>query len=500
MLRCLPNSFGGPRRAPSLIKLQVLGSTPPHLKDATSDPEVAFWSMLFERRSVRRFKPDPVPRDVLDALVHAGTWAPSSCNYQMWDLVVVDDPEINRQLGELSTQMANAPVNVVVSYGRDFGEEGFANIQSASAMIQNMSLAAHALGLGSFWITAMGGAERVREVVGLPRDRFVVAVLAVGYPDWPAGRTPRAPKRRPLADIRHFNHYGGRPIPGSADPNVWEPDLLATYQRARVLNGLRHNKPRPWEVRALETALDALVPEGRDKPAEGVERVRALDVLSCTGIVLEKMSKLRPGLAFDVVERSRGVAEFAGNRPRPKAAQLAWPSDGPSLDADHPLPAPEAGGYDLITCLFRLEGLPASEREAALAALASWLKPGGALVVGVVSKRSFHDWTERLRARRGGPRGVEYVLSPDPNIGPFEAVDVAAIERAATGAGLVGAGKLGLQAVPQPEEIAFRTRNFGSRARGLAGFVGKLLAALEKLPGVEGRYGRFQFRRFEKRA
>ena len=64
--------------------------------------------------------------------MHAGIWAPSLCNYQMWDLVAVTDPEVNGRLAELSTQMANAPVNIVVSYGRDFSEEGWANIQSAS--------------------------------------------------------------------------------------------------------------------------------------------------------------------------------------------------------------------------------------------------------------------------------------------------------------------------------------------------------------------------------
>ena len=400
--------------------------------------------------------------------------------------------------------MANAPVNIVVSYGRDFSEEGFANIQSASAMIQNMSLAAHAMGLGTFWITAMGGAERVREVVGLPRDRFVVAVLAVGYPDWPKDRPMRAPKRRPLEDIRHFNHYGGRPIPGSADPAVWQADLLATYQRARVLNGLRHNKPRPWEVRALETALDTLLPEAREKPVPGeTEPLRALDVLSCTGIVLEKLSKLRPGLAFDLAERSRGVAGFAGGRPRPKAQALGWPvpAETPSVDADHPegpLPLPENGLYDVVTCLFRLEGLPPAARAPAIAHMAGWLKPGGVLLLGCVSKRSFHDWTERLRARRGGPRGVEYVLSPDPNIGPFQAIDNAPLERAAEQAWLKLEQSLGLQAVPQPEEIAFRTRNFSPRSQGIARLVGKLLCAAERLPGVQARYGRFQFRRFVK--
>ncbi len=147
---------------------------------------------------------------------------------------------------------ANAPVNIVVAYGRDFSRENDAGIQSASALIQNMSLAAAVLGLGSFWIPQTGGAEQVREVVGLPHDRLVVAVLALGLPRSAMGKGPR---RRPLSEVAYFNHYGGRPIPSSPDPRDWEPDLLATYQRARVLNGLRHNKPRAWEERALLRAL-----------------------------------------------------------------------------------------------------------------------------------------------------------------------------------------------------------------------------------------------------
>ena len=52
--------------------------------------------------------------------------------------------------------------------------------------------------------------------------------------------------------------------------------------------------------------------------------------------------------------------------------------------------------------------------------------------------------------------------------------------------------------MPQPEEIEFRTRNFSPRSQKLARGVGKLLGAFEKLPGVQARYGRFQFRRFVK--
>ena len=444
-------------------------------------PPIDFWKALYGRRSVRKFAADPVAREIVEQVMHAGIWAPSSCNYQMWDLVAVDDPEVNRALAALSLQMGNAPVNVVVSYGRDFSEEHWANIQSASALIQNMSLAAGALGLGSFWITQMGDAERVREIVGLPRDRLVVAVLALGWPKHP----PRAgPKRRPLSQVAHWNWYAGRPIPSSIDPADWPPDLLTVYQRARVLNGLRHNKPRAWEVRALDEMLERCVPAD----ASG----RWLDVLPCTGIVVEKLSRARRGFRFDVVERSDEVAAWCARRTKPQAGTYGWGLGAP--------PAPQDGAYDVVTCLYRLEDLPPDERPELVRAMARWARPGGRVILGFVSKRSYHDWTERLRARRGGLRGVEYVLSPDPNVGPFEPLEPAAVEAMARSAGLRVALRLGLQAVPQPEEIAFRTRNFAARARGFARGVGRALAGLERLPGVRERRGRFRYLLLERPA
>lgn len=453
-------------------------------------PAIGFWEALYGRRSIRKFKPDAVPRELVEQVMHAGIWAPSSCNYQMWDLVAVDDPAVNARLAALSTQMANAPVNIVVSYGREFSEEGSANIQSASALIQNMSLAAHALGLGTFWITQMGGAERVREAVGLPYDRLVIAVLALG---WPKVMPKAGPKRRPLASVSHWNHYAGTPIPSSPDPADWSAELLAIYQRARVLNGLRHNKPRAWETRALVAMLERFVPQGREKPAAGSPRaLRWLDVLPCTGILTERLSLERPGFAFDVVERTREVGEFAAARTTPRAGVFTWPDSGGAE-------VPE-GGYDVVSCLYRLEGAIPAERARLARDLARWVKPGGSLLIGFVAERSFHDVAEGLRRRRGGPRGVEYVLSPDPNIGPFQPLAAREVERLLCDAGLRPVDALGCQAVPQPEEIAFRARNFSARNASLVRGLGRTLALLERLPGLQGAFGRFQFRRFERPA
>ena len=451
-------------------------------------PAIDFWEVLYTRRSIRRFLADPVPRELIDQVMHAGIWAPSSCNYQMWDLVAVDDPQVNERLAALSSQMSNAPCNLIVSYGRDFSTEGWANVQSAAALIQNMSLAARALGLGSFWITQMGDAEEVRRTVGLPGDRVVLAVLALG---WPARIPVRAPRRRPLSQVTHYDHYAGRPIPSTADPDRWPRDLLAIYQRARVLGGLRHNKPRAWEVHALLEAIERLVPEGREALADpAAEPPRWLDVLPCAGILTERLSRERGGFRFDVVERTAEVCEFASGRTHPRAGRYQWPpEDGASL------PEPPAGAHRMVSCLFRLENLPAADRPALLEAMARWVEPGGSVLIGFVNKRSFHDWTERLRARRGGPGGVEYVLSPDPNIGPFESLDPRSLLEACRAAGLVVRDRLGLQAVPRPEEIEFRARNFSPRNRRLARWLGRMLAWAEGLPGLGKARGRFQFLR-----
>jgi hypothetical protein len=154
---------------------------------------------------------------------------------------------------------------------------------------------------------------------------------------------------------------------------------------------------------------------------------------------------------------------------------------------------PPQGAYDIVSCLFRLEDVAPADRVELVHSLSTWVRPGGAVILGFVSRESFHETTERLRARRGGPRGVEYVLSPDPNIGPFEALDPSAVEELVTGAGLVVERRLGLQAVPQPEEIEFRTRNFSGRSRRLVSVAARLLAWIERLPGFEQRRGRFRF-------
>lgn len=438
-------------------------------------PSQDFWEALYQRRTTRKFaSARPVPREVVLELLDAALIAPTSCNLQMWDFVVVDDPDQREQLGKLSLQVLSTPVSIFVAYGKEYSEEGYANVQSAAAALQNMSLAAHVLGMGTFWINQLGPRDQVGAILGLPPDREVVAALALG---WPEIYPSKAPRRRPFEHVVHWNHFGGRPIPSSPRPGDWSLDLIRDYQQARVLNGNRYNKSRPWELAAALATAASLVPEDDSGMPDGAAP-RWLDVLPVHGLFTGEMAKRHRSHRWATLELSSDVATFAAKRcpSYVKAEPLVWdPDDEDAL--------PE-GAFDVITCLHRLESLPPTDRPRLLASLQRMLAPGGRLALRTTSAKSFHSLANWMHARRGGPGGVEYVLAPDPNLGPYEALPPAEVERLVNGAGFTVAERRAEDVVPNAEEIGFRTRNMkGARAtlvRAAAG-AARLVASL---PGM----------------
>lgn len=471
-----------------------------------------FWEALYERRTTRRFDPArPVPRELVLELLDAALIAPTSCNLQMWDFVVVDDPDQRERLGRLSLQVLTTPVTIFVAYGREYSEEGQANIQSASAALMNMSLAAHVLGLGTFWINQLGPRPEVGRILGLPPDREVVAALAVG---WPQVYPTRAPRRRPFEHVVHWNHATGQPTPSSPRPCDWTLPLIRDYQQARVLNGNRYNKSRPWELEAALAAACRLAPRN-DDGNPGATDPLWLDVLPVHGLFTGAMARQHRSHRWAVLELSRDVGDFAAKRCPAQVACRATVWQTPEL-VDHAADgsAAERGSRDgsdgsaaepvgdtvadaladgscrAITCLHRLESLPPDDRPLLLAELARLLSADGRLLLRFVSSRSFHALTNWLHARRGGPGGVEYVLAPDPNLGPFEALDPARVMAMAAEVGLVVEAHEANDVVPPPSEVDFRTRNMGRTMAGAVRMLVGLARILARLPGVAGRLGR----------
>jgi len=153
------------------------------------------------RRSIRRFSPDEIEEEKLDKILDAARWAPSAGNLQARDIIVVRNPEIKKKLMMAALGqdfILEAPVVLVVCANKSksafrYGIRGekLYCIQDATASIQNILLAAHALGLGSCWVGAFD-TEIVKRILEIPGDVEPIAIIPIGYP----GESPSPPPRK----------------------------------------------------------------------------------------------------------------------------------------------------------------------------------------------------------------------------------------------------------------------------------------------------------------
>ncbi|MDY6987303.1 MAG: nitroreductase family protein [Thermodesulfobacteriota bacterium] len=181
---------------------------------------VDLYDAITGRRSVRRFKPDSIPRKILERILEMATWAPSGMNLQNWYFVVVagkqkdalvdiasrsyeyvgpvlkevfaEKPGVVDVTENFFKRLGGAPV-VVCAYYEPTREGLETSIQTVAAAIQNLLLASHAEGLGACWMTGpVHVAQQIDEFLDI-HNKTLVAVIPMGYPD----QSPPAPKRRP---------------------------------------------------------------------------------------------------------------------------------------------------------------------------------------------------------------------------------------------------------------------------------------------------------------
>lgn len=169
--------------------------------------------VISARRSYRgKYKPTPVPREHLTAIMRAGLDAPSGCNKQTTSLIAVDDPALLAKLrGVIDPPVAEtAPAYICVLTRRliAYRDRCFA-VQDYSAAIQNMLLAIEALGYRSCWyeghitdVDRIG--DQMARILGVPEEYELVCLLPVGV----AEGEPTAPKKKPFAERAWFNGFG----------------------------------------------------------------------------------------------------------------------------------------------------------------------------------------------------------------------------------------------------------------------------------------------------
>jgi nitroreductase len=160
---------------------------------------------MWKRRSVRRYKPDPIPEADLHLILEAARRAPTGSNRQAWRMIVVTDPDLRQKTARACSGqrwIAQAPVILcVVTTPEGTNPEG--NKRNGVIVLDHAILAATSLGYGTCWIGAYK-ANQVKAVLGIPADHEVVYLTPVGVPD----QDPAFRGRKPRAELFMADQFG----------------------------------------------------------------------------------------------------------------------------------------------------------------------------------------------------------------------------------------------------------------------------------------------------
>ena len=157
------------------------------------------------RRTVRDFKPDPVPDAIIHKILQAARWAPSSSNTQPWHFIVVKDRDTITKLGSICTQgtfIGQAPLAIAVVMGETRRPQ-----LDAGRALQQMELIGWSEGLGTCFVGIRGEQQtEVKTLLDIPEEMELITVLPFGY------RIPREPgtgtPRKPMSEITHGEKFG----------------------------------------------------------------------------------------------------------------------------------------------------------------------------------------------------------------------------------------------------------------------------------------------------
>jgi nitroreductase len=157
---------------------------------------------LRNRHSVRKFKPDSVPKQVIEEIVDCGRLAATAINMQPWEFVVVTDRAMRQRIAQATDHgrfIADAPVCVAV-----LCKDQNYYLEDGCAATQNILVAARAHGLGTCWVAGdkKPYAESVCGILGAPKGYRLVSLIPLGYP----AETSQAAKR-PLSEVLHWERF-----------------------------------------------------------------------------------------------------------------------------------------------------------------------------------------------------------------------------------------------------------------------------------------------------
>ncbi|MFQ6075835.1 MAG: nitroreductase family protein [Candidatus Bathyarchaeia archaeon] len=165
-----------------------------------------FKDVIGKRRTIRKYKPDPVPEEKVKYVLEAARLAPSWANWQGWRFIIVKDEDLRKKIHTVTRQFVQEAPMFIVGCA-DPSKSGFNHgmrfylVDVAIAMHQLM-LAAAEQGLGTSWVCTFDE-EALKEMLGIPRGIRVAALTPLGY----AAEEPEPKPRKPLDELTSLDHW-----------------------------------------------------------------------------------------------------------------------------------------------------------------------------------------------------------------------------------------------------------------------------------------------------
>ncbi len=208
--------------------------------------------VIFNHRSIRSYTSDPIPDEILNDILTAAQWSPTSHNFQAYSIIVIKDPEAKIEVADFcrgQLWIKNCPVFLVfcMDYyrlkmaceknGREMGVEEVENLLvgavDTALAAQNAATAAESYGLGCVMIGGVRNhPEQISEYLKLPKYVVPIVGLSLGYP----AETPWQKPRIPLRAVIHQEVYNGDEILQSA---IDEYDAITKDYYSRRTEGKR---------------------------------------------------------------------------------------------------------------------------------------------------------------------------------------------------------------------------------------------------------------------
>lgn len=310
---------------------------------------MSFITTAESRKSVRSFLNKPVPRELIEKVIRAATYAPTNCNQQLWNFTVIEEAATKERLiaeAASSTLIRRAPVVVVVSYdGWNYKEA----IQGGALAAGHILLAATELGLGSLPMNSYGADSHIKRVLNLPENQTICCFVLLGFSDERAQAAPQVPRRN-VKEVIHWGTFNSvrSQIPFLYDPEAWTFDDLVNHQRfycrktvlgkeMDIMSGLERDLVR----RELAT-----IPSGG----------RVQDILSYDGAYLREFPQGTDIVTFDLCKETAEYTRAAAGMANIKIeAEVLSKEPRASQKASQNIVA--------STSLFRFERIPTEVRK-----------------------------------------------------------------------------------------------------------------------------------------